>query len=192
MPLRKKKKKNSQIILSSKTKKLMDKKQFLKEFKDFITTIDSRIDEIGLSLDTYPIDHAAYRITNSEEFKEVTDFLKGISVLYSEKHFHDRIFNIFALKEPLEYKDAKIQFLEISEPGGSDKYERGFQHIELLTNNDWSDTDVPQEIVDDLKTESKYGNEIYMKWPDKKVVKVTKKPIIVAALTEDNPEITVL
>ncbi len=170
----------------------MDQKQFLKEFEDFITTIDSRMSKIGLSLDTYPIDHAAYRITNSKEFKEVTDFLKGISVLYSEKHFHDRIFNIFALKEPLEYKDVKIHFIEISEPGGSDKYDRGFQHIELLTNNDWSDTNVPREIVNELKTESKYGNEIYMKWPDKKVVKVNKKPIIVAALTEDNPEITVL
>jgi predicted metalloenzyme YecM len=170
----------------------MTSRRFKQEFDTFISTIQKRFKKIGFSLSTYPIDHICYRITTQKEFEEITDFLKGSSTLFSEKVYNDRIFRIFLLKVPLIFEDVEIQVVEISQPGGSDTYQRGFQHIELLTNDSWHDTGLEDDVIEELATKSIYDDKIYLKWEDKIVVKATRKPVLVQALTEDDPEIVVL
>gem|GEM_PF-5161359 len=137
----------------------------------------------------FPLDHICYRVKTLDEYKEYKELFISQSRLYTEKFFHERHFHAFVLKEPLVYKSAKFYYLEFAEPGGSDSYERGFQHIEFLTNKHWEDM-LTKDLLIKYLYESKNG-ERYIKYEDKIAIKITDTPQITYALLEDNSKIFV-
>lgn len=161
------------------------------EFTKFMTDLESRLGKIGIKLNEFPIDHICYRVTNSKDFTKYFDIFKNASRLYTKKHFHDRYFCMFALKLPLTYLNIDIPYIEFSEPGGSDTYDTGFQHIEYHSNKSVKDVNPEGSGYEHLLFSNKYGDEIYLKWPDKVCVKFTKQTIATKSLLEDNPEIFV-
>ena len=165
---------------------MIDLKQ---EFLKFMSIIELKLKDIGISINSYSIDHVCFRVDNQKDFRLYTNKFKSLSKVYSMKILHDRKFYIFVLKIPLKYKGIEIPYIELSEPGGSDNYSLGFQHIEFHSNVNIKDLIKNRDKLDDLLYRSKKSNEVYLKWPDKITNKVTKKAIITKALLEDNPTI---
>lgn len=157
------------------------------EFKIFIKDISERLAKLGLSFNSFPLDHICYRVSTKEEYLELKEYFITQSVLYTEKHFHDRQFHTFVLKKPLMYSNVTFHYLEFAEPGGSDDYKTGFQHFEFLTNKKWEDIVLPEVIKKFLFT-SKHG-EPYIKYEDKIAIKLTNTQQITHALLEDNSQI---
>jgi len=158
-----------------------------KEFVEFCELIEERVKEFNFDFGTFPTDHTCYRAATKEEYEQYRDLFIENSVLYTKKYFHERDFHMFVLKEPLEYKGFKFHYLEFAQPGGSDTYATGFQHIEFLTKKKWEDL-VDQNILDKYLFKSKNGEE-YIKWEDKSALKLTDTPQVTHALLEDNSEI---
>ena len=158
------------------------------QFVAFMSDIYQRSLGIGVDLTRYPIDHTAFRVANAEDFQKYLEIFKANSILHTEKFFHERKFMCFALRQPLTWQDVSIYFIEFAEPGGSDTYETGFQHVEILTPVALEEIfSSPQ--AKELLFSGKFGEDQYIKWPDKMVLKLKRKPIIVESLTEDNPQI---
>lgn len=154
--------------------------------------MNNRISLLGLDITKYPIDHVAFRVTNEEEYKRYHDEFASLSVAYTTKFFHDREFGCMFLRTPLVWKNTKVSFLEFAQPGGSDSYTLGFQHLEILTPMSYEEL-FPDNRYKELLFVPKYeGEEPYIKWSDKLVLKLKRTPIIVEAFTQENPTITIV
>lgn len=160
-----------------------------KEFISFISDLESRLKHIDIVLEDYPVDHICYRAGSSVEYQALFNKFSELSILYTTKHFHERKFHLFVLKEPLKYKSISVPYLEFSQPGGSDNYDTGFQHLELHTNLKVEDLAKGNKLAKTLIFKGKYDDEAYLKWSDKTCLKVTRVPVVTKALLEDNPEI---
>ncbi len=93
------------------------------------------------------------------------------------------------MKSPLTLGDIAISCIEFSEPGGSDSYTTGFQHIEIITKRNLSQISNKQGIIKEYLFKGKFGDEVYMKWPDKVSLKTTSTPLIMKALSAENTKI---
>ena len=65
------------------------------------------------------------------------------------------------------------------------------QHIEICTDNDYRKISKKPNEIENLLFSSKFGDETYLKWPDKVVLKITNTPIITKFLTAKNSKITI-
>lgn len=167
----------------------MEKGSLEEEFNRFITELESRLNKINIDLEDYLVDHVCYRVSSTSEYQVLFDMFREESVLYTTKHFHERKFHLFVLKDSLKHKSISVPYLEFSEPGGSDDYSTGFQHLEFHSNLAVMDLIKGNPAGEELLYISKHGDEEYLKWPDKICLKVTAVPIITKSLLEDNPEI---
>lgn len=165
--------------------------KIINEFNTFISDLEIRLKDIGVELEGYPVDHVCYRAGSFTEYQALFNKFRDESVLYTTKHFHERNFYLFVLKDPLKYKSISAAYLEFSQPGGSDNYTTGFQHLEFYTNLKVEDLVKRNKSAGALIYKGKYDDEAYLKWPDKVAVKLTKVPIITKSLLEDNPTIIV-
>jgi hypothetical protein len=85
-----------------------------------------------------------------------------------------------------------VYIIEFAQPGGSDQYENGFQHLEISTQKEFNDLCSNTDLVKQLYFEGKYGDEGYLKWEDKIVLKLKRTPLYFESLAEDNSVITCL
>jgi len=167
-------------------------KNFTNQFESFMADLEGRVQHLGFSLTDYPIDHVAYRCATLSSFEELKKVFAENSVLHAEKFYHERTFCTFVLRKPLQYKDVRVHCLEFAQPGGSDAYDEGFQHIEFHTNKSFDNIVADKTQIKDMWFTSKHdSSEVYLKWPDKVCIKITSVPILTKALTEDNPRIFV-
>lgn len=161
-----------------------------KEFSGFVDDFKRRLNEVGIDLSDLPIDHVCYRVRDQNDYKKLFKKLSAASLFYTTKFFHERSFHLFVLRQPLTHQEVTTPYLEFSQPGGSDRYERGFQHLEFHTNLSIHDLIKRGPKAGSLLFLGKHDGEEYLKWPDKVALKLTRKPVITKALFEDNPEIT--
>lgn len=160
------------------------------EFSQFIVTLEKRLQEVGITLADHSIDHVCFRIANEEAFHKYFELFKENSILYTRKLYRERAFCMFTLRQPFQYKEQAIPYVELSQPGGSDNYDTGFQHIELHIPQGVADLVKDASKLGDFLFTDKYGEETYLKWEDKLVVKTTAVPLVTKSLLFDNPEIT--
>jgi len=164
----------------------------INEFHNFISDLESRLKALEIAFGDFPVDHVCYRISSLKEYPDFFNLFKSRSLIYTTKNFHERLFHLFALRHPLNYKSISVPYVEFSQPGGSDNYNTGFQHIEFHSNLK------AEELISDhgqaaaLLYKGKYDGEAYLKWPDKICLKMTRQPIITKSLLEDNSEIFIL
>jgi uncharacterized protein len=105
-----------------------------KEFRLFIDDLEKRLQKVGIDLSKYPVDHICYRVSSDNLFLEMGSVFKNLSLLYTKRIYHERTFYCFFLRKPFVYNSLSFWTVELSEPGGSDDYNEGFQHIEIITN----------------------------------------------------------
>lgn len=163
---------------------------YQKQYADFVDKMLERCQPLGIDLSKYPIDHVCFRVKSSEEYHALLEDFVGLSVVYTTKQFHGRTFHAFLLKVPFSHRGVQSYTLEFSEPGGSDTYETGFQHLELASVQELEDLFTQLRQYPELFFEGKYEQESYLKWQDKLVLKVNLIPMIYRSTAEDNPTIT--
>lgn len=163
-----------------------------KEYELFATELIQRCNAVGIDLRKYPIDHVCYRAKNIEAYTQFYNELLSVSTLVTGKIFHNRKFHCFFLKEPLTCSSISSYLIEFSEPGGSDDYDNGFQHLEILSSLSWKELTTDNRKFEAFLLSGKHDGIQSLKWPDKLTVKLTRKPLYYAATAEEDPTITVL
>jgi predicted metalloenzyme YecM len=152
------------------------------QFVDFMSVLESKLIDIDFDMAKYPMDHVCFRVSDLSSYERFLEDFTKLSSMYASRVHNGRKFTIFLLKSPIVYKELKAHILEYSEPGGSDEYEEGFQHIEFISN----DT-MPQ-----LSSDSIISENTYIKWQDKTVIKFTSEPILNNVLTKGDVVINIM
>ncbi|MFA5895134.1 MAG: VOC family protein [Candidatus Shapirobacteria bacterium] len=100
-----------------------------KKFLDlvFLNLVDSRID-----VSSFEIDHIAYRATSLQSYNDISTRLSKLMDRANQKVIRNRNVDMYLFKEPLEYRDNKIKYLEIMAPAEGDKFKEGLEHAEFF------------------------------------------------------------
>ena len=162
---------------------------FQKEFEAFMTTLEGHCKDLPFSFSEYPIDHACYRMNTPEDYEQLCKAFQEISMVVINAPHHERKFHSFVLRKPLTYKNTKVDCVEVSEPGGSDDYTTGFQHIEFHTTQDLKKIASSIPSLASYIFAGKFGDEVYLKWPDKLALKFTDTPLVVKSMSKPSAEI---
>lgn len=159
----------------------------LSEFQKFIVDYNQRLLDLGINLENHVLDHICYRVTNLNEYADIGKLFESISSLVIDKPHNGRNFKCYVLKEPFKFNGLEFFYVEFSEPGGSENYDLGFQHIEIVTKLDLDSLGSAAEIKK-YKYSSTKNVVSYLKWPDKLSFKTTPVPLITKMLTEEGSD----
>jgi predicted metalloenzyme YecM len=164
-------------------------RDFQTDYEAFMKVLEDHAASLPFSFSEYPIDHACYRMATQKDYEEICAEFKNLSSEIVNAPHHGRNFHIFVLSKPLTYKNTKVSCIEVSEPGGSDNYPTGFQHIEFLTKLDLQKAVTGNKNLEPFLFTGKFGDEIYLKWPDKLALKFTATPVLEKSKSKEDSEV---
>ncbi len=108
----------------------------------FLDDLFNKLDDIGLELDKYPLDHICYRVSTLDEYQTKKTDLMELGELLIESMVNGRLISTFRLHSPIVYKNRSIDLLELPAPKPGHSYKSGLEHVEFVTK------DPLQKIVD--------------------------------------------
>lgn len=118
----------------------------------FLEDLFLKIDDIGLDVEKYELDHICYRVESMSDYKIKKEELINFGELLIESMVNGRLISTFKLHEPIIFRNRKIYLLELPSPKSSHSYKSGLEHVEFVTN-------LPlQKIVDRYP---QYSFEVY-------------------------------
>lgn len=99
----------------------------------FLDQIFGMINDIELNVDKYVLDHLCYRTSSQEEYKTKKEELLSHGDLLIESIVNGRMIATFKLHQPIQYKNRKIDVLEVPAPKEGSSYKSGLEHVEFVT-----------------------------------------------------------
>ena len=99
---------------------------------EFLTNIFRRLEESGIDVSHYELDHICYRVETWERYLELTQVLATKGKLLAETMIGGRPIATFLLEKPFVYKDRIINCLELPSPKDGSPYKEGFEHVEFV------------------------------------------------------------
>jgi predicted metalloenzyme YecM len=100
--------------------------------ESFLENLETLLEEQGIDLTSYFVDHLCYRVSSEKKYLELKDFLSLENELLHEALISNRPISTFKLKEPIKYKGLEIPLLELPSPKPNSHYEEGFEHAEAV------------------------------------------------------------
>ncbi len=162
---------------------------FQPQFEAFMKQLQLNAASLPFSFSEYPIDHACYRVATPEDYQNTLAAFEALSSVVVSAPHHERNFHILLLKNPLTHNDLSVSCIELSEPGGSDSYRTGFQHIEFHATKDLQQLVAGNTDLAPYFFIGKFGDEHYLKWPDKLALKFTATPVLIKSLSKEDAKI---
>jgi predicted metalloenzyme YecM len=108
----------------------------------FLNDLFAKLDDIGLEVDKYELDHICYRVESLDQYKIKKVELGFLGELLIESMVNGRLISTFKLSEPIIFNDRKIYLVELPAPKHAHSYKSGLEHVEFVTK------DPLQKIVD--------------------------------------------
>ena len=117
-------------------------KDIITDPNEFLEKLFFMLEDIGLDVEKYPLDHICYRVESMDEYREKKKALESFGTLLIESMVNGRLISTFKLSEPIVFKNRKIELIELPSPKPGHKYKSGLEHVEFVTK------DPLQKIVD--------------------------------------------
>lgn len=102
---------------------------------DFLEKLFYMLEDIGLDVEKYPLDHLCYRVETMNEYREKKMALEAFGTLLIESMVNGRLISTFKLTEPIVFKNRKIDLIELPSPKSGHKYKSGLEHVEFVTKD---------------------------------------------------------
>lgn len=99
----------------------------------FLDDLFARLDDIGLEVDNYELDHICYRVETTDEYKIKREELKAFGELLVESMVNGRLISTFKLREPILFRKRSIYLIELPSPKSAHSYKSGLEHVEFVT-----------------------------------------------------------
>ena len=99
----------------------------------FLEKLFEMLDDIGLEVDQYLLDHLCYRVESVNEYKQKKAELESFGELLAETMVGGRLISTFKLHNPIEFRNRKINLIELPSPKPSHSYKSGLEHVEFVT-----------------------------------------------------------
>ena len=99
----------------------------------FLDTLFSRIEETGMNVDKFFLDHICYRVGTLAEYDSRKLELKEFGTMLIESMVNGRMIATYKLHSPIVYKNRLIDVVELPSPKDGASYESGLEHAEFVT-----------------------------------------------------------
>jgi len=159
----------------------------LDKFNSFLDTCFEKIEEFGIDISKYELDHIAYQASSDSDYdKLMPEFLK-VGKLVKEAIVGGRRVGIFELKDPLKYKSYLIPCIELIAPTKGQKCPSAPEHFEFVIdekfedfmkrypNLDWDVSAIDQPVFPMIKL--KLTGYTQVKFHYKPVLDIVKKEV---------------
>lgn len=114
-------------------------KDILPGIEPFLSTILSDLDDLGLDVSNYYLDHVCFRTTSLEEYDQLKDSISAIAQLLSEAMIAGRPIASYQLNEAIHFANRKIEVIEIPSPKVGKVVNSGFEHAEFVIDVSFED-----------------------------------------------------
>lgn len=111
-----------------------DLKNIIGDYKAFLDKVFQRVEEIGIDVHSFYIDHLCYRVETIEKYEELKNSLLGLGSQISENIINGRPISIFKLNQPIIYKNLVIPCVELPAPKPTIHYKEGLEHVEFVVD----------------------------------------------------------
>jgi predicted metalloenzyme YecM len=101
-------------------------------YVSFLDNLFSHIANSGIGVDTFILDHLAYRPITTKNYEQLKLALGNMGTMLSEIENSGRNISIFKLKAPFLYRHFEIPFFELLGPKPINTYPEGYQHVEFV------------------------------------------------------------
>lgn len=109
----------------------------LDNYKYFLDKLLQDIEVKGMDVSKYDLDHFGYQCSSNEDYNKLKPELENIAQLISENIVGGRRVGIFKLNEPVEYKNWKIQAVELVAPKEGQECPSALEHAEFVIDTDF-------------------------------------------------------
>ncbi len=107
----------------------------LKEMKDFCQRVLANLKDVGMLEYAKEIDHACFRVSDTNKYEMLKAQLEQDAVLLSEAFVNGRPIASYKLKNPVDLDNKfSISVIELPAPKFGRIYEDGFEHIEVVVS----------------------------------------------------------
>ena len=98
----------------------------------FLNKIFANINEVGIDLQNWPIDHLCYRTSSLQNYELIKAEFQSIGTLLVESEINGRQIATYKLHQPIEYHQRRIDVVEVPAPKEGKATVEGFEHIEAV------------------------------------------------------------
>lgn len=106
----------------------------------FLKDLFSSFDEKLINLPSYwDLDHICYRVQTLERYDQLKKSFLQFSHLLAATVVNGREISTFKLKQPLYFRDWRIDLVELPAPKDSSPMPEGFEHIEIVCDEPFED-----------------------------------------------------
>ncbi|QQG41293.1 MAG: VOC family protein [Candidatus Woesebacteria bacterium] len=109
----------------------------LDNYKDFLDKLLQDIEAKGIDVSKYNLDHFGYQCSSDKDYDKLKPDVEKIAKLISENIVGGRRVGIFKLNNPLDYKDRKIEAVELVAPKEDQECPSALEHAEFVIDTDF-------------------------------------------------------
>jgi len=161
---------------------------FCNDAEVFLNELFDDVEKINLDVENYLCDHICYRVESVKDYYIMKKSLLSCGSLLVESRVGGRKISTYKLHIPIEYKDRKIDIVELPEPKEGSHYKNGFEHVEFVINKEFNIfVEEYKDLEFDFKGTKKNVNpELRLKLNDNKSIKFHHQTLEVVIETELN------
>ena len=112
---------------------------FLSNYKEFLNKFLQKINDLGIDVSKYDLDHLGYQASSNEEYDQIKPEVIEIADLMSENIVGGRRVGVFKLHEPLRYKHYVIEAFELIAPKAGQICPSGLDHAEFVIDQKFNE-----------------------------------------------------
>lgn len=105
----------------------------------FLDRIFQLLDQDGIDVSQYELDHVCYRVETEEEYEHLKTLLHSLGDLLTESLIGGRPIATFKLFEPIQCKGRKIWCVELPSPKTGSPYSAGYEHVEFVIDQSFAE-----------------------------------------------------
>ncbi len=110
---------------------------FLGDVQAFLTRIFQHLDQAGLHVEAYELDHICYRVTTGEGYEQKKRELEPHAKLLTETLINGRLIATYELSEPILFRERRISLIELPQPKAGKLVREGLEHVEFVIDEDF-------------------------------------------------------
>lgn len=105
----------------------------------FLDKLFHLIDEAGMDVNSYMLDHLCYRVGSPAEYETKKHELLEHGKLLVESMVNGRMISTYKLHKPIIFEGREIDVLELPAPKPGKSYESGLEHVEFVAHHPLKD-----------------------------------------------------
>lgn len=113
----------------------MNESEFQRQAAQFLEKLFQQMTHQSIVLENHwDIDHLCFRASTEDSYQKFKSDFSNIAVLLIESEVNGRLISTFKIHKPIQFKNWRIDVVELPAPKKGKLTNEGFEHIEVVTD----------------------------------------------------------